>query len=168
MMKETNYLIENEKIIEEIKKIPVFGPFTEEELHTLLHMSKLRVYKPGETIIKESEIDSWIYFLIYGKVKISKEGKEITQIKRRGDIFGEMRFIDSAPRSASANAAADTVCLAIDAEHIESLTGENKIAFGYILYRIFSEILAERLRIMNKELIRVKGKEAIKVWEKPV
>jgi CRP-like cAMP-binding protein len=162
-MKETDYLMQNEKLIDEIKKIPVFGPFTEEELNTLLKMSKLRVYKPGETIIKESEIDSWIYFLIYGKVRISKESKEITQIKRRGDIFGEMRFIDSAPRSASATAVADTVCLAIDADHIENLTGNDQIAFGYVLYRIFSEILVERLRVMNKELIKVKG---LKLWEK--
>ena len=163
-MRETDYLIENEKIVDEIKKIPVFGPFNEEELHALLKMSKLRVYQPGETIIRESEIDSWIYFLIYGKVSITKEGKEISQIKRRGDIFGEMRFIDSAPRSASAHASADTVCLAIDAEHIETLAGGHKITFGYILYRIFSEILAERLRIMNTEMIRIKGKEAVRIW----
>ena len=167
-MKETEYLKENEKIIEEIKKIPIFGPFDEEELDTLLKMSKLRVYEPGETIIKQREIDSWIYFLIYGHVSISKDGKEITKIKRRGDIFGEMRFINSAPRSASAQALANTVCLAIDADHIEKLTGDDKIAFGYVLYRIFSEILADRLRLMNEELIKVKGKDAIKFWRKPL
>ena len=165
-MKETEYLKENEKIIEEIKKIPVFEPFTEEELNTLMEMSKLRVYEPGETIIRQREIDSWIYFLIYGNVAITKDGKEITRIKRRGEIFGEMRFINRVPRSASAQALANTVCLAIDAEHIEKLSGNNKIAFGYILYRIFSEILADRLRLMNDELIRIKGKDALKFWKK--
>ena len=165
-MKETEYLIENEKIIEEIKKIPVFGPFSEDELNKLMEMSKLRVYEPGETIIRQREIDSWIYFLIYGNVSIVKDGKEITRIKRRGDIFGEMRFINSAPRSASAQAIANTVCLAIDAEHIEKLSGDDKIAFGYILYRIFSEILADRLRLMNQELIQIKGKDAMKFWKK--
>jgi CRP-like cAMP-binding protein len=167
-MKETEYLEENEKIIEEIRKIPIFGPFDEDELETLLKMSKLRVYEPGETIIKQRNVDAWIYFLIYGHVAITKDGKEITKIKRRGDIFGEMRFINDAPRSASAQALANTVCLAIDAELIGRLTGDDKVAFGYILYRIFSEILADRLRLMNEELIKIRGKDAMKFWKKPI
>ena len=167
-MKETLYLEDNERIVLEIKKIPAFDPFNRKELDALLKMSKLRVYEPGETIIKQGEIDSWIYFLIYGLIAISKDGKEISRIKRRGDIFGEMRFIDDAPRSASAQALANTVCLAIDADLIRKLTGDDKIAFGYILYRIFSEILADRLRLMNKEFINLKGKEALKFWRKPL
>ena len=167
-MKETEYLKENERIVEEIKKIPTFGPFDEEELDTLLKMSKLRVYEPGETIIRQREIDSWIYFLIYGHIVITKDGKEITKLRRRGDIFGEMRFINDLPRSASAQALANTVCLAIDADLIQRLTGDDKIAFGYVLYRIFSEILADRLRLMNEELIKIKGKDAMKFWKKPL
>jgi CRP-like cAMP-binding protein len=105
-----------------------------------------------------------MYFLIYGKIKITKEDKQITVLRRRGDVFGEMRFIDSAPRSASAHAEEDAVCLAVDTDHIERLSGNDRVAFNYILYRIISEILAERLRQATKELIEHKGKSNIKFW----
>jgi CRP/FNR family cyclic AMP-dependent transcriptional regulator len=165
-MKETDYLLGNEKIIDDLKKMPIFTPFTQSDLQTLLNMSKLRTYKSGETIIQEGNIDSWVYFLIYGKVKIVKKNKELTILQRKGDIFGEMRFIDSSPRSASVYAAEDVACIAVDTEYVEKLTGNDKVAFGYIMYRVFSEILANRLRSLTRELIAIKGKDALMSWKK--
>jgi CRP-like cAMP-binding protein len=165
-MKETDYLIGNEKIIDDLKKMPIFRPFTQSDLQTLLNMSKLRTYKSGETIIQEGNIDSWVYFLIYGKVKIVKKNKELTILQRKGDIFGEMRFVDSSPRSASAYADGDVACIAVDTEYVEKLTGNDKVAFGYIMYRVFSEILANRLRSLTRELVTLKGKDASRTWMK--
>jgi CRP-like cAMP-binding protein len=164
-MKETEYLFGNLKIIEDLKKIPVFEPFSQEELKTLLNMSKLRVYRSGETIIQEGDIDRWVFFLISGKVKISKKGETVTVIKRLGDIFGEMRFIDNAPRSAAAIAEGETVCIAVDSEYVDEITGKDKIAFGYILYRVISEILAERLRVATKELMALKKMRGTSFWK---
>ena len=164
-MKESPYLEDNEKILTDLKKMPIFEPLTQEDLKVFITMSKLRMYKSGETIISEGNVDRWMYFLIYGKVKITKKDKEITELRRRGDVFGEMRFIDSSPRFASAYAEGDTVCLAVDTDHIEQLSGNDRVTFGYILYRIISEILAERLRGATKELIQLKGKSNIKFWE---
>ena len=66
-MKETDYLVWNLKIATDLKKMPVFEPFTQDELQTLLRMSKLRRYKTGETIIQERNLDSCVYFLVSGK-----------------------------------------------------------------------------------------------------
>ena len=163
-MKETEYLEDNLKLIDDLKKISVFKPFSQEDLKFFIKMSKIRMYRSGETIISEGNVDYWMYFLIYGKIKITKEDKKITVLRRRGDVFGEMRFIDSAPRFASALAEEDTVCLAVDTDHIERLSGNDRVAFNYILYRIISEILAERLRRATRELIEYKGKSNIKFW----
>ncbi|MEN8246071.1 MAG: cyclic nucleotide-binding domain-containing protein [Thermodesulfobacteriota bacterium] len=163
-MKESQYLEDNEKVIADLKKLPVFEPLAKEHLKPLLKMSKLRMYKSGETIISEGDVDRWMYFLIYGEVKITKENKEITVLRRRGDVFGEMRFIDSAPRFASAIAEGETVCLSVDTDYIKHLVGHDQVTFGYVLYRIMSEILAERLRQATKELIQHKGKSNIKLW----
>ena len=165
-MKETDYLVGNLKIIDDLKKMPVFEPFSEDELQTLLNMSKLRMYKPGETIIQEGNIDRWVFFLVSGKIKITKKGESIAVLNRAGDIFGEMRFIDNAPRSAAALAEKDTVCIAVDSEYVDKLTGKDKIAFGYILYRVISEILVQRLRVATKELMALKGKKGLSFWKK--
>ena len=164
-MKESQYLEDNEKLIGDFKKMSVFDPLNQEDLKFILEMSKLRVFKAGETIISEGNEDCWMYFLIYGRVKITKEDKEIAVLRRRGDVFGEMRFIDKSPRFASAEAEGDTVCLAVDTDHIEYLSGSDKVTFGYMLYQIISEILADRLRQATKEIIKHEAKEAINVYE---
>jgi CRP-like cAMP-binding protein len=165
-MKETDYLVGNLKIIDDLKKMPVFEPFTREELTMLLNMSKLRMYRPGETIIQESNIDRWVYFLVSGRVTITKKGETVAVIRRAGDVFGEMRFVDNAPRSAAAIAESEVVCIAVDSDYVDKISGKDKVTFGYILYRVISEILVDRLRAATKELIALKGKKNITFWKK--
>ena len=97
-----------------------------------------------------------IYFLVSGKIRVVKHDEELSVLRRTGEVFGEMGIIDGSPRSASVYAVDETVCLATDASYVDRLSGHDKIAFSYILYRIFSEILANRLRLTSEELIKVK------------
>ena len=39
---------------------------------------------------------------------------------------------------------------------IARLSGDNRIGFAYILFRVFAEALANRLRLTNEELVRAK------------
>ena len=119
-------------------------------------MSKLRQYEPGEVILKEGGFDSWIFFLISGKMKVVKNDESLSILKRTGDVFGEMGIIDASPRSASIYAVDKTVCLATDASYIDRLSGKDRYVFSSILYRVFSQILADRLRMTSEELIKAK------------
>ena len=163
-MQKASYLEENAKIIEFLKKIPVFEIFDEEGFRNLIKISKLKKYKPGQIIMKEGDTDTHLYFLVRGTVKITKKGQEIATLRRRGDVFGEMGAVEVAPRSASAYAEEDTVCLSTDFLSIEKFSGKDKIYLGYVCYRIFSEILADRLRKTTEELMQLKGKKGLKFW----
>ena len=72
--------------------------------------------------------------------------------------------IDGAARSASVMASENTVCLATDTRQIQRLTGDDRLAFGYILYRVFAETLAERLRLTTQELMRERKRFHLKNW----
>ncbi len=162
-MQETDFLKGNQRVLKDIKKFEIFELFQEDELHHLMSMSKIRKYDPGETIFDQGSADTWLYFLVYGKVRLVKDSKPVALLQRRGDVFGEMGAIECAPRSASALAVDQTVCLATDIYYIEQLTGADKLAFGYVIYRVFSGILAERLRVTTEELLSLKGR-SIKIW----
>ena len=163
-MVEKGYLEENAKIIEFLKKIPVFEIFDEEGFRNLIKISRLNKYKSGQTIMKEGETNTNMYFLVQGAVEITKKGQVVATLRRRGDVFGEMGAIDAAPRSASAFAVEDTLCLSTDFLAIEKFTGKDKIYLGYVCYRIFSEILVDRLRKTTEELMALKGKKGLKFW----
>ncbi|MCB2146257.1 MAG: cyclic nucleotide-binding domain-containing protein [Deltaproteobacteria bacterium] len=162
-MQETDFLKGNQRVLNDIKKFEIFEPFQDEELHHLMSMSKIRKYNPGETILEQGSSDTWLYFLVYGKVRLMKDNKPVALLQRRGDVFGEMGAIECAPRSASAVADGETVCLATDIYYIEQLTGTDKLAFGYVIYRVFSGVLADRLRVTTEELLELKGR-SIKIW----
>ena len=155
-MKESEYLKDNVKYLEKLKQIPTLEPFETEDIKGLMQLSKIRQYSPGELIIEEGFYDCWIYFLVSGKVRVVKHGEDLQILQRTGDVFGEMGVIDASPRSATVYAIDDTVCLAADTSYVDRLSGNNKLAFCYILYRLFSKILATRLRSTNEELIKAK------------
>ena len=100
--------------------------------------------------------DSLIYFLISGKVRVVKHGEDLLVLERTGDVFGEMSIFDASPRSATIYAIDETVCLATDSSYVDKLSGNDKLAFCYLLYRLFAEILANRLRSTSEELSKLK------------
>ena len=140
--------------------IPALKHFETSNLGRLLRLSKIRQYEEDESIIKEGDSDSWLYFLLSGKIRISKEGVEICQIDRRGEIFGEMRVIDHLSRSATVQAVEATVCLAVDTSATERLSTDDerdeRLDFLLLLYRIFAEFMSMRLRLTNEILIKAK------------
>ena len=155
-MIESNFLADNEKILRSLKRIPVFDPFGAKELRRLLKRSKLHKYAPGETIIREGRKGSWVYFLVYGEVSIARQGRVVTTTDRQGELIGEMGAIDGARRSATVAAQKGTDCIATDTKHIRRLTGYDRMAYSYILYRVFAEALAERLRETTRELVETR------------
>lgn len=155
-MIESDYLQDSLKFLKKLREIPTLAAFSQDDLKRFLCLSKVRKYQPGEVILAEGFYDCWIYFLISGKVRIVKENQSLSILKHTGEVFGEMSIIDDSPRSATAYALDDTVCLAMDASYIDRLAGHDRVAFCYVLYRVFAEMLAHRLRLANAELVRVK------------
>ena len=113
-MLESRYLKDNIENIQKLLTIPALRTFEAKSLGLLLNLSKIREYDNGECIIKEGDFDPWLYFILSGKIRITKEGVEINTIDKKGEIFCEMRIIDSLSRSASVYAVGKTICLAVD------------------------------------------------------
>ena len=161
-MLESRYLKDNIENIQKLLTIPALRNFEAKSLGRLLNLSKIREYENGECIIKEGDFDPWLYFILSGKIRITKEGMEINTIDKKGEIFGEMRIIDSLSRSASVYAVGKTICLAVDTSAKNRMSPgssrDEKLDFLLLLYRIFAEYMSIRLRATNEELIAAKKK----------
>ena len=161
-MLESRYLKDNIENIQKLLGIPALKNFETKSLGKLLRLSKIHEYEDGERIIKEGDRDPWLYLLLSGKIKITKEGLEIGTIDKKGEIFGEMRIIDSMSRSASVFAVGQTICLAVDTSAKKRMSlgssEDEKLDFLLLLYRIFAEFMSIRLRATNEELIMAKKK----------
>lgn len=156
-MRESDYLMPSGELLHKLKNVPTLSAFDTEDLQILILYSKIRQYDPEELIIEEGKRDTWLFFIISGKVKIVKKGRELAVLDQVGDIFGEMGIIEDSVRSASVYAVDETVCMAANASDVDRLSGADKFAFGYVLYRLFSQFLANRLRLTTEKLIEEIG-----------
>ena len=155
-MRETDYLKSNEKVLRILRDIDQFTQFSNEDIMSFLDVGKLIEYDKGEEIIQEGESEFYVYFLLSGGVTIAKEGKNVKTLRRTGELFGEMGLIDGAPRSATVTAIQKTLVLRLDSSIVGKNPEAQELALGYTIYRLFCEVLAERLRITTEENTQLK------------
>lgn len=146
----------NESIIHKLRELPVFKIFEKKDIRKILSFSTIQTFSPDEVLIEEGSFDERVYFLISGRVRILKQGEEIGELQRIGDIFGEMCIIDGVARSASVIAEGEALCLVTDMSFIDHMYPEDKTAFSAIFFHVIAEVLATRLREANEEVVRVK------------
>jgi CRP/FNR family cyclic AMP-dependent transcriptional regulator len=139
-------------IVATLRHVPFFQHLEDRHIVEIFKMSRLRQFERGETIIPEGVYDTYVYVLITGEVEVRKNDSPISRLHKTGDIFGELAIINYEPRSASVIAMTRTACLAIDAAFLDSLVPHDRDAIYAAVYKIFAEIVSNRLRITSEEL----------------
>ncbi|MCI0431334.1 MAG: cyclic nucleotide-binding domain-containing protein [Rhodospirillales bacterium] len=108
-------------------------------------------FKQGERVFAKGQPSDYAFLILSGRVEIVLDranGAEVLATIGTGEVFGEMGLIDNGPRSASARAAADTVCLAITADELlKMIETDPKEAVAFV------KTLIRRLRAANARLI---------------
>ncbi len=160
-MKEIQLTADNQTILKLVRKVEKFKEFSEQELQDFLKAGMLREYQANEIIIKEGNTDCWLYFLINGVLTIKKKDHKISTLRRCGDMFGEMGVIDGSPRSASVLAHSKSLLLGFDSSVIEQKFKSNQLNFCYIIYRVFAEVLAVRLRETTELAVKLEKENRI-------
>lgn len=112
--------------------------------------SKLIVFKPGDIVCKEGQIDDYLYILIDGKLEIIVGVRSIGTIKGKGAIFGEMAlFGGSKKRSSTVKALTEVKAIPIPSKGIEILLQQKPQTLLHII-----KIFAKRLPSVNEGLLR--------------
>lgn len=101
-------------------------------------------FPAGSTIFHQGAEGNNMFYILKGLVSIRKDEKEISQILP-GRYFGEMAFLLSKPRVASAVALEETELVIINSRNMETLIGESPD----LIWEILKE-MALRLRETNK------------------
>lgn len=155
-MREVPFDPNNDDIMERLRNVPAFDALPDGHIREAMKAASIRRYDAGESIINEGEFDNQVFFLIFGDLEISVKGNVVGNLKRLGDVFGEMGIIDGSPRSASIKARKTTLVVTLDDTAIGSLGEHSKIFTQAVMYRVFAEVLAVRLRNANTQIVRLK------------
>ena len=145
-----------EHITRLLSKTPKFEILSDDEIREVVNVGQIRTYEANETLMQEGEYDCWFHILISGNLEVTKAGKVIGYMNRVGDLLGEMGVIDGSPRSATIKTTSKCTLIGFDASYIDQKLKSNDVSFCYVVYRMFSEVLAARLRDVTKENVELR------------
>lgn len=162
-MKEVPFDPSNDDIMERLRNVPAFDALPDRHIRKAMNAASIRRYDKGEVIIQEEDFDNQVFFLIFGELDITVKGNAVGTLKRLGDVFGEMGIIDGSPRSATITASRTSLVVALDDTAIGAMGDVSKIFTQAVMYRVFAEVLAVRLRDANQMIAHLRAE--LEGWE---
>ena len=151
-MQEIPFSPDDKKQVAAIMRIPAFRPLGPGRLAEVMKMVTIRDYDKREEVLTQGEQDRCMFFLMSGRLSVQVDGVEVNVLEKPGTVFGEMGVIDTAPRSASVVVKRSARCLALDIGFMDRLQGRAKLAVQAFFYKMFYEVLAQRLRETNERI----------------
>ncbi|MBZ5647123.1 MAG: cyclic nucleotide-binding domain-containing protein [Acidobacteriia bacterium] len=145
---------EQEKLLD-LREIELFRQRKEETLAAFESCTVNKSYKAGEKIFSMGDAGDELFLIRRGTVRIlmplgAKSGHHLATFGR-GDFFGEMSFLDRAPRSADAVSHTDTELYVITRKRFDELTVDHRMLALNMMEGI-ATALASRLRRTDVEL----------------
>ncbi|MFN7699603.1 MAG: Crp/Fnr family transcriptional regulator [Deltaproteobacteria bacterium] len=150
-------------VVEALGKVELFRGIGKEGLERIAAICNEESFRLGDVVFREGEVGDKLYFILEGKVRISREvsgmGEEALAVLGAGAAFGEMSLIDDFPRSADARVHEHCRLLVLTKEALEDLLFLDKDLAYEILWN-FVRILSARLRETNDKMtfLSVTGK----------
>jgi sigma-B regulation protein RsbU (phosphoserine phosphatase) len=125
---------------------------TDAEFNDIVPLLKERVFTPGSVIIEDESHGGQVYFLLEGRIRVSKPGLEreeqLLALLHPGDFFGELVAIAGRPRSALVVAEDYCVTYSLEAEEFEPILHRcSKLAVRLL------QVLSIRLRALNNHFV---------------
>jgi CRP-like cAMP-binding protein len=92
--------------------VPLFRGSDVEIIDRLAESTAEFTFEAGSPIVKQGQVGNGLYLIVSGGASIVAGSDEIARLGP-GEFFGELSVIDQQPRTASAYAIGETVCLAL-------------------------------------------------------
>ena len=126
----------------------LFGGLSPEQMAVVKPLMGSATFNEGDIIIPEGTPNDSIYFIVDGRVAISRGGVRITELPE-GQTFGEMELLDVMPSVATVSAVSAVRVVTISNRSIRAIYGSDTKAFGILMMNLARD-LSRRLRRMDE------------------
>ncbi|MCG8336000.1 MAG: ATP-binding protein [Proteobacteria bacterium] len=147
-------LIEGENAFTYLRKSRLFSVLTDAELNTLMPIVKLKSYENGTKLLVEGEACNAFHLLLGGRLGIYLENEPILELKRKGDIVGEMSVVSKKHCTATVKAIGEVKVFSIDTNEIGSYAQKHSRQLEAVLYRLFAMIMTDKLTMTTEKAKR--------------
>jgi hypothetical protein len=139
-------------IINLLRPLSMFAGLGDGELRKIARLFVQKLYRPGEQVFAKGDSGDEAYVVLRGKISIQLE-KESPAVAQLGDgkIFGELAFLDGAPRAAFAVATQPSILLVMKRTAFADVV-RREPNLGMVVMRNLAQDLALKLRGVNEAL----------------
>jgi len=137
-------------ILSVLKDARLFSQFSDNQLEHLISFSSVDSFNAGQTIIEQGVKNDKIFILLEGYVSIFTDDEFILNLRRQGDLVGEISVITKQPTTAKVIADNAVNLFTI---HSDNINQSGQIELKSTLYKLFLDILTEKLTMTTKQVI---------------
>jgi CRP-like cAMP-binding protein len=139
-------------IINLLRPLSMFSGLGDGELRKIARLFVQKLFRPGDQVFAKGDIGDEAYVVLRGKINIKLE-ENAPPVAQLGDgkIFGELAFLDGAPRAAYAVASQPSILLVIKRTAFADLV-RRESSLGMMVMRNLAQDLAVKLRGVNDAL----------------
>jgi CRP-like cAMP-binding protein len=143
-------------IINLLRGLPIFDGLGDGELRKIARLFSQKLYRPGERIFQKGDQGEEAYIVMRGQVDIQLEenANPIASVPS-GKIFGEMAFLDGAPRTAFAVASQASILLVAKRSEMNMLV-QREPHLGMVIMKNVALDLSNKLRQANSAIANLK------------
>ena len=109
-----------------LKPIDFFHSFSRKEIEEITRYGTFIRYEKSQVIVREGDVDTTFFILLYGKVRVIKNNRKIADLPK-GACFGEMGAINKTPRTAHVIAREPCLVLKLDLKVMERESPDLKV-----------------------------------------
>jgi CRP/FNR family transcriptional regulator, cyclic AMP receptor protein len=145
-------LSEYQANLEILVQLPLFAGLPLEPLKVLAYLCRRDIYKPGEIIFHEHEVDPSAYYLLEGKAVLITESNgetECTQFGER-DFIGSMSLYCDLKRLFTLKAQTRVICLVLSREKFQKVVDRFPEISQRMVQAIFMEVHAWEERLLRE------------------
>jgi len=116
----------------ELRRIPLFSLFDDEELAVLASRVEVTVFAPRQRIYKIGDAGGRAYVMVSGRVRVTTIDQDQQEVvvdePGQGDFFGFASLLDETPHQTDATALESTTCLKVERKDIAVLLERKPLA----------------------------------------
>ena len=135
------------------KTLYLLAELSDRDFEWLIQVGKHQTISAGNILIHEGEPINAIYLVLKGALSVFVEARQDQEIARltRGEVVGEISFVDSRPPTATVKAAEESIIWAIPRIELVRKMHQD-VAFAAHFYHALAIFLADRLRASVSQL----------------
>ena len=134
-----------------LQNYSLFGGLLTEQIEKILPLVTYTTFEAGVVILMEGCRNDSIYFLLQGRVEVSKASQVIVELPE-GQAFGEIELLDVLPSAATVRALVPVKLAVISNSSLHGIYCLDPCVFSIMMMNLARD-LARRLRHMDDLLV---------------